>query len=60
MGKAAKNPITGLSGVIQKPNLLPCKEDVISTCNAKQQKFDMRTDLFQVTWEVLQGTEMDA
>ncbi|KAF8546898.1 hypothetical protein OG21DRAFT_1490718 [Imleria badia] len=45
-GKAASNPLNGLSGAIWKPNLLLCKEGAITTRYANQQKFNMRTGVY--------------
>jgi len=46
MGKAANNPMSGLGGAIRKPDLLLCEEGVVTKCDVKQEKFDMRIDIY--------------
>ena len=40
--------MNGLSGTIHKPDLLLCKEGVITKRVSEQGKFDMRTDVYFV------------
>ncbi|KAF8545846.1 hypothetical protein OG21DRAFT_1491852 [Imleria badia] len=44
--KVANNPVDGLNGVIRKPDLLLCKERMIATCNARNEKFNMQIDVY--------------
>ena len=40
--------MNGLSGTIQKPDLLLCEEGVIAKRVTQQEKFDMQTDIYSV------------
>ncbi|KAF8130113.1 hypothetical protein EV363DRAFT_1296793 [Boletus edulis] len=47
-GKAANNPVEGVTGAIRKPDLILCEEETIMQHDAGNQKFDMRTDIYAI------------
>ncbi|KAF8440236.1 hypothetical protein L210DRAFT_3503952 [Boletus edulis BED1] len=48
-GKAANNPVEGVTSAIRKPNLILCEEEMIMQRDKGNQKFDIRTDIYAIS-----------